>query len=115
MKLIAAPARQFKTWSLIITAFLGTSGAIVALVQTFSELNIISSTVGAALVAVIATLAVIAKFIVQNVPVTENEKIAIVSAAAAQPMKPGEDNVTVRIDSKKAVPSTPKGVKDEKS
>ena len=107
MELIAAPFRQIRTWSFILTVFLGSSGAILAMFQTFQDTEVISSTTAAILVTIITALTAAARFIVQNIPVTEAQKVALVSAAAAAPMKPGEDNVTVRIDSKKAVPSTP--------
>lgn len=106
MELIAAPLRQFKTWSMILTIFLASSGLIIAMVQTFGEIELLSSTAVAGIVAFIATAAGISRLILQNIPVTTEQKTAIVAMAASQPMQADEKNVMVKIDNA-IFPSTP--------
>ncbi len=106
MEIVAAPARQFRTYSMLLGLFIGSFDAIVLLLNTFSDLHVMSTTTVLAINAVLGFLIVPAKLILQNIPATTEQKTAIVEAAAAQPIKAGETNVKVKVDDL-VVPNTP--------
>lgn len=108
MKIIAAPFRQFKSYSMLLGLFIGSFNAILAMVETLGSIDVLSNKSVLIINAVLGLLIVPAKLILQNIPVNTKQKIDIVAAAAAQPIKEGNREVVVKID-KFNTPSTPEG------
>lgn len=106
IEIVAAPGRVFKTWSMILVIALGSADALYLLVSTFGELEFLSKQAVLAVNAVIAFLIVPIRLIKQNIPATTDQKIAVVAAAAAQPVHAGEQNIEVKVD-EAVLPSTP--------
>lgn len=109
MKIIAAPWRQFKTYSMLLAIFIGGFNAIIALIETLGTIDLLSIKSVLIINAVLGFLLVPAKLILQNIPVTTKQKVDMVAASAAQPIKKGNKNVVVKID-KLTVSSTPEEV-----
>lgn len=106
MKIVAAPSRHFKTYSMLLGLFIGGFNSIVALVEAFGTTDIISSKYVILINAILGFLIIPAKMIYQNISVTTEQKIDMVTAAAAQPIKDGNKDVVVKIN-KFTVPSKP--------
>ena len=106
MALIAAPARQLKTWSTVLLLSIGVFDLAVAFAKTIGDLHVMNDNTFAALNAGLVFVATVLKFIRQNIPLTTQQKADIVEAAAAQPLKQGEEDITVHINATQ-VPSTP--------
>lgn len=104
--LVAAPARQFKTWSMWLGIALGSVDALLLLVQTFGDLHLVSTPTVLAVNAVLGFLIVPAKLILQTIPVTTAEKIDLVATAAAMPMKDDQPNIAVHVNGA-PIPATP--------
>lgn len=98
IELVPAPWRQMKTYTMWLGILIGTLDAAMLLVAQFTNLNILTPTQVLGINAVLGFLIVPAKLILQNIPVTTDEKIAVVAAAAAQPVKAGEQNIEVKVD-----------------
>ena len=79
------------------------------MVETLGSIDVLSNKSVLVINAVLGLLIVPAKLILQNIPVDTQQKIAIVAASAAQPIKKGSKDVAVKID-KFNVPSTPEGI-----
>ena len=106
IEIVPAPGRQFKTWSMIIVIALGSVDAAYLLLSTFGQMDLLSKEAVLAINAVIAFLIVPVRLIQQNIPATTEQKIAVVAAAAAQPVHAGESNIEVKVD-EAVLPSTP--------
>lgn len=98
IEIIPAPLRAFKTYTMWIGIAIGSADALVLLLQTFGDLHIMSTTAVLAVNAVLGFLIVPARLVLQSVPATTEEKIDLITGAAAQPMKPGEANVEVHVN-----------------
>lgn len=109
MKIVAAPLRQFKTYSMLLGLFIGGFNSIVAMVETLGTVDVFSNKTVLVINAILGMLIVPAKLILQNISVTTEQKVAIVAASASQPIKEGSKDVAVKID-KLTVPSAPEGV-----
>lgn len=114
IQLVAAPMRQMRTYTMWIGIFIGSYDALELLLKTFGDVHLLSPTAILAINAFLGFLIVPAKLILQNIPATTEQKKDIVAAAASQPMKEGQRNPEVKID-KVVAPSTPEGMKNEKS
>lgn len=109
MQLVPAPARQFKTWSMILIIALGSADAAYLLISAFGDLELLSKQAVLAINAAIAFLIVPVRLIQQHIPATTEEKQDLVAVAAAQPLHRGEEPVVVQVDNV-TVPSThPRG------
>ena len=88
--LVPAPLRQFKTYTMLLGIAIGSFDALLALIEAFGDLQVMSHSAVLVTNAVLAFLIVPAKLIAQSVPATAAEKIELVQAAAAQPLKSTE-------------------------
>lgn len=104
MKIVAAPARQFKTYTMLLGLFIAGFDSFVLLWEVLGTTEIISMKAALIINAILGVLIVPAKLIYQNISVTTEQKIDMVSAAAAQPLKDGNKDVVVKIG-KVTVPS----------
>lgn len=109
MKIVAAPLRQFKTYSMILGMLIAGFDSIVLMFEVLADTEVLSVKAVLLINAILGLLIVPAKLILQNISVNTQQKIAIVAASAAQPIKKGSKDVAVKID-KFTVPSTPGGV-----
>lgn len=88
MELIPAAGRQWKTWSTWIATIatgLGIAYAVLPDVQDLFEPKTF-----AIIMTVLAALIKVANLIKQNIPVTEDQRDALVSAALSAPIKQTE-------------------------
>ena len=109
MKIVAAPLRQFKTYSMILGMVIASFDSIVLLFEVLADTEVLSVKSVLLINAILGVLIVPAKLILQNISVTTKQKVAIVAASASQPIKKGSKDVAVKID-KFTVPSTPENV-----
>jgi hypothetical protein len=105
MELIAAPRRQLKTWSMWLLVAAGVFDLGVVLTHSLGDLHVMSVNTLAVVNASLAFVTGAVRFVAQNIPVTTEEKIDLVVAAAAQPMQPDEAPVAVHIDGVAVAPS----------
>lgn len=108
MELIPAPGRQLKTisdWLAIGLILLDGTAAVLAI---FADLHLMQPEQLAAANAFIGVLILVAKRIKQVIAVTPEQKVAMVEAAAAAPVKPGhaDPEVVVTVNN----PPPPKGL-----
>lgn len=88
MELVPAPASTFKKWSAWLDIVSVILGALAVMVPALGELLTAQQMGGA--MAVLSALALGAKFIKQNIPVTAEQKEALIEAVEASPTKPTE-------------------------
>lgn len=106
MKIVAAPSRQFKTYTMILGILMGSSNSFFIMLDALGKADVLSVKTVLIVNAVLGFLIVPAKLIYQNISATTEQKVDIVASAASQPIKDGEKDVVVKID-KVTVPSTP--------
>lgn len=106
MKIVAAPSRQFKTYTMLLGLFIAGFDSFLLLWEVLGRTEVISMKSALIINAILGVLIVPAKLIYQNISVTTKQKIDMVSAAASQPIKEGNKDVVVKID-KFTVPQTP--------
>lgn len=106
MDIIAAPARQLKTVSFWLVVATGVFDLAVTFLQTLGTLDILSAKNIALINAVMAFLIGVARFIAQQIAVTTDEKVDIIAAAAAAPVKAGHSDVNVEINGMPAATAT---------
>ena len=109
MKIVAAPLRQFKTYSMWLGIGIGMFDSIILMFEVLADTGVLSLKAVLLINAILGMLIVPAKLIYQNISANTKQKIAIIAAAASQPIKKGSKDVAVKID-KFTVPSTPEGV-----
>lgn len=99
MALIAAPARQFKTWSFWLDVALFSVGPITELIRGFSEGDspLIAPRIVAAVVSTLAALSLIARFVKQSIEMTTEQKVDVIESAGDQPVKKGEADVEAKV------------------
>lgn len=107
MEMIAAPSRQFRTWSMWLLIATGMFDLTVLFLKSLGDLHVMSAETLAIINAVLVFITGAVRFILQNIPATTEQKTDLVAMAAAQPMKSGEASVAVKIDDV-TVPSNPK-------
>jgi hypothetical protein len=108
MALIPAPARQFKTWSLILVIITGAGDLAIVMVNTLSADHVIGATTLAVSNAALMFAVGLSRFVAQQIPFTTEQKVDALTVMAQQPMKPGEAPVDVHVDGVK-VESRAKG------
>lgn len=89
MELIPAPGRQLKTVSFWLITILILADTALALVAYFGELHLLSAPAVTTINALLGALILIAKQYQQQIAVTPEQKVAMVEAAAAAPVKAG--------------------------
>jgi len=94
MNIVAAPGRQFKTYSMLLAIALGSFDALLLMLKAFADIHVISNDVLLIINAVASFLIVPAKLIQQYIPLTTEQKVDLVEAAAAQPVKVGQQDVS---------------------
>lgn len=97
MKLIAAPMRQFKTWSMLLLMAAGIFDLAVVLLKTLSDLHVMSTETFGAINAVLVFLIGAARFVHQQIEMTTTQKVAAIKSVAAQPVKEGEAEVQAAV------------------
>lgn len=105
MELVAAPGRVPKTFTFWINITIVIIGGIQAGSSAFSPF--FDPKLFAAITTALGGLSVALSYIKQNIPVTPEQKVAMVDSAASAPMKAGQADpgVTVTV----ANPPEPKG------
>jgi hypothetical protein len=106
MELIPAPGRAFRTWSMWLLIATGIFDLAVLLLKTLTDLHVMTAETVLIVNAVLAFATGVVRLIQQQIALTTEQKVAVIESAASQPMKPGEENVAVKIDGE-TVPSTP--------
>lgn len=98
MQIVATPRQSFKHYSMWLGIAVGSFPALIALIETFGQVDLLSSTAVLAITSVLGFLIVPAKLIKQHLEVTHDQKTEMIEDVASTPMKPGEDNISVSID-----------------
>ena len=98
IKIVPVPSRQFKTYSMILGIAIGSFDAFLLLMKSFTDLHVMETSTALAINAVLGFLIVPAKLIMQNIPLTTEQKVDIVASAASQPMLDGQSDVQVHIE-----------------
>lgn len=106
MDIIAAPARQLKTVSFWLVVATGIFDLAMALMQTLGSLHMLSANSIAVFNAIMVFAIGAAKFVAQQIAVTTGEKVDIIAAAAAAPVKAGHSDVNVEINGMPAATAT---------
>jgi hypothetical protein len=107
MDLIPAPSRQFRTVSMVLLVLIGSADLIIGLLAFLGDIHVLTAPQLALANTVAVTLVGFARLIHQQVAMTREQKVETIAAVAAQPMAPGETDVSVRIDNKAALPGAP--------
>lgn len=97
MELIPAPGRQLKTISDWLAIALIVLDAVHGLLLVFGDLHLMRPEALAATNATIAALILVAKRIRQQIAVTPEQKVAMVEAAAAAPVKVGHEDPAIAV------------------
>lgn len=111
MALVAAPARQFKTYSMWLAIAIAAIDAAILVAKQLGELQVVTAEHIAALNAVLGALIVPLKLIRQQIPATTEQKEDLVVQAAATPVQDGHDDVVVAVgvgDAPTAIVSPPR-------
>lgn len=108
MEIVAAPGSQFKHYSMWLGIAIGTLDALILLISRFSDLHILTLEQVLGINAVLGFLVVPAKLVRQHLLLTTDQKIAVVTAAAAQPVRAGQSDIEVKLDEAVLPTSTPK-------
>ncbi len=107
MELIPAPGRQLKTWSMWLTIALVVFDTTAAVLHVLDAAHLVPAVVVTIGNLLLGAAIGIAKMLRQQIPLTPEQKVAMVEAAAAAPVKPGhaDPEVVVTINN----PPPPKG------
>jgi hypothetical protein len=104
--LVAAPSRQFKTYSMWIAIALGVFDLTHAFLVTLHDTQLVSDRAFVWINAIVPFVIALAKLVRQQIEMTAADKEDLIVAAAAQPTKPGEPIVTATVSTS---PSTLEG------
>jgi hypothetical protein len=82
---------------MLLGVFIGSFDALMLMMNTFSDIHLLSPTQVLAVNAVLGFLIVPAKLIKQEITATTEQKVELINAAAAQPIAAGQPDVTARV------------------
>lgn len=95
MNLVPVPIRQFKTWSMWILIAITALNFAGVIANYLNNRSIFSPETFALVNGSLAFLGTIAKLIQQQIKVTSEQKLELIEAAAATPVKTGEVDIAV--------------------
>lgn len=97
MEMIPAPTRTLKTWSMRLLFVAGLFDSGVALVHLLSDAHIMDAGTLALVNAALVVASGGARFVAQQIPISTEDKIAMIESVAKAPVHPGEFNVDAQI------------------
>lgn len=95
LELVPAPGRQFKTWSMLLAIAIGSFDSLMLLLKVFADIHWLSAEQLLAINAMLTFLLVPLKLLQQYIPITTEQKVELIETAAAQPVKPGHEDVGI--------------------
>lgn len=96
MALAAAPRRVAKTWSVLALGLLALTDVALAFVHALTEFTV-SAPMALVINSGVALFIMGLRFTAQQIAVTRDEKIELLTAIANEPMRPVETDVVVRV------------------
>lgn len=103
LALAPAPRRTARTWSVVTLAIVAIGDAILVLSSAMFGLFELSAPVVTAANAGAALLIICMRFVSQQIELTRQEKIDLITATANAPMLPVNRDILVKIDGKPVV------------
>lgn len=91
MEMIPAPSRVLRQWSTWILSVQGIGDLVHALLAGLLDLHYVTGEQLALINLVLSFAAGMARLIQQNIPMTEEQKTAVIEATQAAPTKPPKD------------------------